>query len=79
LHYVKKSKSAFACTHADCLSWNIYSPKEKKELLVELQKMSPDIKSRLAAWAYLNGFGKLISLPNKLTFFFKKWVKQLAA
>ncbi len=77
LQEVRNSKTSFACVHADCLSWGIYSSKEKEELFIELQKISSAPKLKLIALAYLNGFGKFISFPAKLNFFFKRLVKGL--
>lgn len=57
-----KSKKNIACTQSDCLSWNVYSKKEKEELRKALLALSSASKVHLYIWLYLKGYGKGLDL-----------------
>ena len=77
LRKVKSSRMNFACQHADCLSWDVYSSFEKKELVVELKKLSSAPKAKFFIWLNLNGYGKSLLFFNHLEFTIKKRLKPL--
>lgn len=66
MHELVASKTDFACRHADCLSWQIYSEEEKKELMNELQMLSPATRTRIYIWLYLHGLGKPLNLLTEM-------------
>lgn len=63
---VQKMRTAFACTHASCLSWSVYTTVEKDELATALRKLSKTPLAKLYIWLNLNGFGESILLFSKL-------------
>jgi glycosyltransferase involved in cell wall biosynthesis len=77
LKKLSSSRTNFACRQADCLSWPIYSAAEKKELLVELRKLSSAPKARLFAFVYLSSFSKTFLFLENLKLASKKLVKGL--
>ena len=66
LQPVIRSKESFACTQGDCLSWDVYTFKEKEELKVELKKLSSTPKALFVASMYSGVFGKSFSALIKL-------------
>ena len=59
-----KKKEQFACTHADCLQWSLYTPAEKDEVEAALYQMSATPRVKLYAFLYKSGLGGLIDVPN---------------
>lgn len=57
---LKKKRADFACRHSDCLSWDVYSTDEKREIRKELYYLSPSNRVKLYSWLYLNGFGGIL-------------------
>ncbi len=79
LQPVITGRESFACTQADCLSWEVYTPQEKDELRIELQKLSSTSKALLIASIYLGGFGKSFSALIKLRSTLKDAAKSIIA
>jgi glycosyltransferase involved in cell wall biosynthesis len=75
LNSLKRSKTHFACIHANCLSWKIYTLSEKKILANELYKLSNSMRTRFFTWSYSNGFGKLMNLFAIVKAFCKSIIK----
>ncbi|MDB5062973.1 MAG: glycosyl transferase [Mucilaginibacter sp.] len=73
LKILKSCKTDFACQHADCLGWEIYSAEEKKEIAFELSKLSGALRAKVCSWIYLNGFGA----PATLIFNLKSNIKSI--
>ena len=61
-----KRKSQLACSHANCLGWDVYGIEEKRLLVDELRKLSPAIRVRLFSWLYLNGYGGALDYYNEM-------------
>ncbi len=61
LTQLAKQRTAFACTHADCLGWDVYTAQEGAELAGALQQLSPSRQVKLFTWIYSSGFG---FIPN---------------
>lgn len=72
-----RSKAAIACSNSDCLSWNVYTKKEKIELKKEILKLSSSSKVKFFTWLYMNGYGGGISLINKIKGSIKLFAKKL--
>lgn len=72
---LKKSRTRFACSNSDCLGWKIYNNLEKKELAIELLKLSSAVEVRILSWIYLRGFGKAIDIYSQLKHETKRIVK----
>lgn len=64
-HTLEKNRIKLACSHADCLGWQLYSPVEKEQLVTELFKLSSAFKVRVFVWLYLNNLGSTLSLVKK--------------
>lgn len=65
LRDVAKYRTRFACEHADCLSWDVYSASEKKEIIIELTKLSSDRIVKVYIWMYTNGLGQFLKVFMK--------------
>ncbi len=76
LSSVRKSRTARACEHADCLSWEFYSLAEKKELREALQRLSPARKAAVFASMYFNGWGRPLKWSTKTKYFLRSVVKR---
>ena len=61
---IARSRKALACSQADCLAWEVYTMREKYEIIQALSILSSSSKAKYYAWLYLNGFGKIIGLYN---------------
>jgi glycosyltransferase involved in cell wall biosynthesis len=79
LKALKKSRVNFACRQSDCLGWSIYNSEEKKELLIELSKLSSASKAKLFAKFYLNGFGTFIYFWRNIKYGSKTIIKSIVA
>jgi len=60
-----KRRTQLACSHADCLGWDVFENDEKLILADELLKLSPAVSVRLLSWVYLNGYGGMIEYYNE--------------
>lgn len=74
-----KKKEHFACAHADCLQWSLYTPAEKAEVEAALYQMSATPRVKLYAFLYKNGLGGLIDVPKGLINKAKQVAKSLLA
>lgn len=63
---LNKRKTHLACSHVNCLGWDVYGNEEKMLLLDELHKLSPAIRVRLFSWLYLNGYGGALDYYNEM-------------
>lgn len=72
---LKNSRTAFACRHADCLSWDVYTAGEKLELAAELRKLSSAPGATFYLWLYSNGFEKILDSYSKLRYYSLRMVK----
>ncbi len=79
VNVIERSKANYACIQADCLGWNIYNNQEKKELAVELEKLSASKKAKTTVWMYLNGAGFILTGYSKMVSFFKQIAKKIIA
>lgn len=70
-----KSRAHFACQQADCLNWDIYSPKEKEEIKVELKKLSSAWVAKFFIWMYSNELAILLKIYVKSKICFRLWIK----
>jgi len=68
---LNKSRTDFACRHSDCLSWDVYTNDEKKELKKELLNLSSSNRVKICSWLYLNGFGEMLKRYEQT----KLWAK----
>jgi glycosyltransferase involved in cell wall biosynthesis len=75
LKKLKQSRTGFACRQADCLSWSIYSVKEKEELLAELRKLSSTPKAKFFSSIYAGSFGRILLSITKLSAGLKQIIK----
>ncbi len=66
-----------AIRNADCLSWDIYTDQEKKDLLIELNKLSNTKKTKIIYWMYLNELGFLLLFKKWLTIKIKDGLKSI--
>jgi glycosyltransferase involved in cell wall biosynthesis len=76
LKNVKKSRKNFAINQSDCLSWNIYSANEKKELNNELNKVSSAPIVKLFTWMYMKKLGGIFHLYKNIVLSSKSIIKQ---
>ncbi len=72
-----RQKANFACTQADALSFKFYSNQEKKELKIELLKLSDSFKSRTYVWMWSNGFGFFLTILFSTVNILKMTVKKI--
>jgi len=79
LRPLEKKKEQFACTHADCLQWRIYTQPEKDELEAALYQLSATPKVKLYTFLYKSGFGGLIDGPTGVLNKAKQAAKSLLA
>lgn len=77
INELKSRRSKFACEHADCLGWKVYSLEEKYELAAELRKLSSSYGVNFFIWLYMNGLGGVIGSGAKLLSFSKDLIKNL--
>jgi glycosyltransferase involved in cell wall biosynthesis len=75
LKILKRKRADLACQHANCLSWNIYSKDEKKEIALELVKLSNSLKVKIVSRMYLNDFGVFIFILTNLKSNIKSMIK----
>ncbi|MEJ6981984.1 glycosyltransferase family 2 protein [Pedobacter sp. P351] len=75
LNVIESSKEAFACIHADCLSWSFYTAAEKKQLSHELKKLSSSQKALFFASVYASRFGPLFSSLITMNRNLKQYIK----
>jgi glycosyltransferase involved in cell wall biosynthesis len=75
LKILKRKRASLACQHANCLSWNIYSKDEKKEIALELVKLSNSLKVKIVSRMYLNDFGVFILIIANLKSNIKSMIK----
>ncbi|GAA4439503.1 hypothetical protein GCM10023188_35920 [Pontibacter saemangeumensis] len=75
LTILKKKRSAFACRQADCLAWDIYTAKEKAELMEALKTLSSSTSLKWFSWLYSNGFGDFLVFYSKCITFSKTCMK----
>jgi glycosyltransferase involved in cell wall biosynthesis len=61
---VENAATGLAARQADCLSWEIYSKAEKKELEGAILKLSDSAKTKLFVWLYKSGFSFLLNLQK---------------
>lgn len=62
-------RTALASRQANCLSWDVYTSKEKSELFEALAKLSSSRRAKFYRWIYINGLGRIVELYSKLTFY----------
>ena len=72
-----KSKEQFACNHAECLGWAVYTETEKDELQQELYNLADTHKVRLYSKLFRSGFGKPVLFLKKSIGVFKSKVKNV--
>lgn len=58
---LNNKKTDFACRHADCLAWGVYTADEKEVLKKALLNLSSSARVKNCIWLYLNGFGGILS------------------
>jgi glycosyltransferase involved in cell wall biosynthesis len=63
---VENAATGFASRQADCLSWEIYSKAEKKELETAILKLSDSPKAKLFIWLYKSGFSFLLNQQKQV-------------
>ena len=77
LKNVTRAKERQAIRHSDCLSLDLYSLSEKKELKAELLRLSNTFKAKMVYYSYLHGFGGVINLNKWFLSKIKNLVKSL--
>lgn len=75
LKIVKRRKADLACEHASCLSWDVYTTHEKKEITLELAKLSDSPRVKIISRMFLNDFGGYIFTIRKLKSNIKSMIK----
>ncbi|MGY2134552.1 glycosyltransferase family 2 protein [Hymenobacter sp. HD11105] len=66
LRELERSRTNFACRHADCLGWSSYTKDEKLQLADELRRLSSSDLSACFIWLHLHGLGSVLGFFNNL-------------
>lgn len=63
---LSKKRTALACHHADCLSWDFFNVDEKRSLMTALYRLSPATRVKVFSWLYLEGYGGILTQYYRL-------------
>jgi glycosyltransferase involved in cell wall biosynthesis len=77
LNKIHKARASKACKQADCLSWDVFTIAQKKELKVALYKLSSNFKVKCCVFLYGHNLNFILNAKNRILNLFKYNAKLL--
>lgn len=77
LNELSKSRKKLAVRQSDCLSWDIYTPEEKGQLMEELYKLSSAPAVKFFVWVHTRNLGGIFKVYSNLKAAPKAMIKKL--
>jgi len=77
LNKIKKARTHKACRQADCLSWDVFTIAQKKELKDAIFKLSSNFKVKCCVFLYGHNLNFIIDAKNRILNLFKYNAKLL--
>jgi glycosyltransferase involved in cell wall biosynthesis len=77
LNNIHKARASKACKQADCLSWDVFTIAQKKELKLAIFKLSSNFKVKVCVFLFSNHLNFIINTKNRILNFIKYNTKVL--
>ena len=71
LDKISKARASKACKQADCLSWDVFTIAQKKELKLAIFKLSSNFKVKVCVFLFSNHLNFIINTKNRILNFIK--------